>query len=303
VKSACPSRAGTLLLSLWLFAPSSRASAAPAIDLDTPRPYGYAIGDIFRHVVTVQAEVGYRLDESALPKPGPVNRWLELRRVTVEPGQGVRHRLILEYQTFYAPLEVKPLKVPGFSLRFEGPGGAVSAKVPAWPFSMAPIHGLSVLAGGGLEPLRPDALPEAPSTALPLARFGWFTLSGLVALLYLGHLRGLFDFSRRGKHFREANLALRRLRPRGEGSDVLREGFACVHRAFDRTLGEPLFAERLPEFIAGRSGYEGLRQEIEGFFRASYSLFFGDGDAAEGFTLNRLDALCLACLRAERGRA
>lgn len=288
---------------LWLSALSSPAIGAPAIHLDTPRPYGYAIGDTLRHVVTVEPEPGYRLNEDALPKPGPLNRWLELRRMKVEPGPGSRRRLILEYQTFYAPLEVKLLKIPGFTLRFEGPGGAVSAEVPAWPFSTAPLHGLSVLAGGGLEPLRPDAVPEAPGTAVPLGKLAGFVLAGLSALLYLGHLRGLFDFGRHGGHFREASLALRRLRKQGDGPEALRAGFACVHRAFDQTLGEPLFAERLPDFIAGRTGYEGLRREIEGFFRASYSLFFGNGTAAEDFTLARLDRLCLACLRAERSRS
>jgi mxaA protein len=292
----------TLLL-LWLVVSPWTAIGAPAVRLDTPRPYGYAIGDTLRHTVTVEPEPGYRLDENSLPKAGPLNRWLELRRVSIEPGPGTRRRLTLEYQTFYAPLEVKPLKIPGFALRLDGPSGPVAAEVPAWPFSMAPIHGLAVLAGNGLEPLRPDALPESPGTAAPLAGLGGFALAGLSALLYLGHLRGLFDFGRRGRHFREASLALRRLEREGDGPAALRAGFACVHRAFDRTLGEPLFAERLQECLANRPGYEGLRREIEGFFRASYSLFFGNGAAAEDFTLARLDALCLACLRAERSRS
>lgn len=276
------------------------AADPPAIRLDTPPPYGYRIGDTIRHTVTVQLEPGCRLDEASLPKPGSLNRWLELRRLWVEPGRDNQRRVNLEYQTFYAPLEVKPLRIPGFALRCEGPGGPLAAEVPAWAFSMAPIHGLAVLAGGGLEPLRPDAPPDFPGTAGPLARFGGFAFSGTAALLYLAHLRGLLDFGRRGRHFREASLALRRLKQEGDGPAVLRAGFACVHRAFDRTLGEPLFADRLPEFIAGRAGYQNLRRDIEGFFRASYSLFFGDGAAAEDFTISRLDSLCLACLRAER---
>lgn len=295
------SAAGVLLLTLWLVAQSGSAAGASLVHLDTPRPYGYTIGDTIRHLVTV--EPGYRPDEDSLPKPGPVNRWLELRRVSADEGPDTGHRLTLEYQVFYAPLTVKPLKIPGFALRLHGPGGPVAAEVPDWPFSMAPIHGLAVLSGGGLEPLRPDALPEPPGTASPLAGLGAFVLVGLASLLYLGHLHGRFDFGRRGKHFREASLTLRRLQRAGAGPAELRAGFACVHRAFDRTLGEPLFAERLPETLVGRAGYDGLRREIEDFFRASYSLFFGDGALAEDFTLARLDSLCLACLRAERNRS
>jgi mxaA protein len=266
-----------LLLAGQLAAGSVAGAGIPALELETPRPYGYAIGDVIRHRVSFETEPGQQLDEDSLPKPGPLNRWLELRRVEIAPGPGGR-RLELEYQVFYAPLGVRTLRIPGFTLHFTGASGATAAEVPAWPFSMAPIHGLAVLEGGGLEPLRPDAAPEPPGTAAPLARFGGFSLAALISLLYLGHRRGLFAFGRRGRHFRDARRTLRRLGEGGEDPAALRAGFACVHRAFDRTLAEPLFAERLPEFFAGHAGYAGLRGEIEAFFRASYELFFGGGD-------------------------
>jgi mxaA protein len=291
-----------LLLAGGLAAGPAWAGESPRLELKTPPPYGYAIGDTIRHAVTVEPEPGYRLDEASLPKPGPLNRWLELRRIETGPGPGRRLRLMLEYQAFYAPLEVKPLKIPGFTLRFTGPGGAAAAEVPAWPFSMAPLHGLAVLAGGGLEPVRPDAPPEPPDAAGPLVRLGGFALAGSGALLYLGYLRGMFDFGRRGRHFRDARRVLRRLMSAGEDPAALRTGFACVHRAFDRSLGEPLFAERLPDFFAAHTGYAGAREEIEAFFRASYGLFFGDGAAPPAYGLDRLEALCLVCLRAERSR-
>jgi mxaA protein len=277
------------------------AEAAPSIHLEAPHAYGYMVGDTIRHVLTVDPEPGYRLDEASLPKPGPLNRWLELRRVVVEPGPGARFKLVLDYQTFYVPLTVKALSVPGFALRFSGTAGITSADMPAWPFSMSPVHGLAVLAEGGLDALQPDAPPEAPDTAAPLLRSSGFGLIGLLALAYLGYLHGLLGFGPRGRHFREARQALRRLEDSGNEAARLRAGFAVVHRAFDRTLEEPLFAERLPEFFAGHAGYTGLRGEIEAFFQASYALFFGDG-AANDYGLDRLEALCRACLRIERNR-
>lgn len=272
------------------------------IEREAPRNFGYSIGDVIRHRLTIEPKAGSRLDETSLPKPGPLNRWLELRRVQATPGPTGRYRLDLEYQTFYAPLAVKSLTIPGFALHFAGPAGASVLTVPPWPFRMAPIHGLAVLEDDGLEPLRPDAVPESPNPAVPRMRFGGFVLAALISLTYLGYVRGVVALGRRGWHFREARRELRRLRAESESSAVLRAGFTCVHRAFNLTLGEPLFAERLPVFFDGHAGYSGLRSEMEGFFNASYGLFFGDGDAAANFGIDRLDALCLACLRVERNR-
>ncbi|MGZ8219983.1 hypothetical protein, partial [Methylomagnum sp.] len=219
--------------------------------------------------LTVEPEPGQRLDESSLPKPGPLNRWLELRRIAVEPGPGRSLRVNLDYQTFYAPLTVKPLRIPGPTLRFEKPGGAVTATAPDWSFSMAPLHGLAVLNGDGLEPLRPDAWPEPPDTTAPLAGLGGFTLAGLGAWLYLGYGRGWFDVGRRGRP--ALNCAALANRPR-ERRRCGRVSPACI-------------GPSLPEFLAGRVGYADLRREIEAFFRASYDLFFRDEGA-----VSRLDS-------------
>jgi len=277
------------------------ADAAPTVRLEAPHAYGYTVGDTIRHVLTVDPEPGDRLDETSLPRPGPLNRWLELRRVVVEPGPGGRLNIALEYQTFYVPLTVKTLAIPGFSLRFTGTAGTTTAAIPAWPFSLSPVHGLAVLSEGGLDAVQADAPPEPPDTATPLRRAGSFALTGLLALAYLGHLRGFWGLGQRGRHFREARLALRRLAVNGNEAAVLRAGFAVVHRAFDRTLEEPLFAERLPEFFTDHTAYAGVRGEIEAFFQASYTLFFGDGTVRD-YSLDRLANLCRACVHIERNR-
>lgn len=280
----------------------ARSAGDSVVALEAPRPFGHTIGDVIRHRITLKPKAGDRLDQSSLPQPGALNRWLELRRVELAPAPGGGLRLDLEYQTFYVPLAVKALSVPGFSLRFTGSAGASVVDVPSWPFRMAPLHGLAVLEGEGVEPLRPDAPPEPPDTAGPGTRAFGFLMVALLALGYLGYARGFLDFGRRGRHFRDARRALHRLRGEPENPEVLRAGFTCVHRAFDRTLGAPLFAERLPEFFEAQAPYVGLREDIEDFFRASYGLFFGDGAEAGGYGLDRLEALSLACLRVERNR-
>lgn len=288
-------------LPLLVLAFAATAEGA-AIEREAPPTYGYAIGDVLRHRLWITPKAGERLDQGALPRPGPLNRWLELRRVDLHPEAGGRLRLDLEYQAFYAPLAVKSLAIPGFTLRFAGSSGESKAEVPAWPFTMAPLHGLAVLEAGGLAPMQPDAGPEAPDAGGPLRRFLVFATAGGLALLYLARLRGLLDFGRRGRHFREACRTLRGLRGAGDDPAALRTGFTAVHRAFDRSLGEPLFAEGLPRFFRDHAGYAGLKPEIEGFFRASYGLFFGDTERVSDFGVARLESLCRACLRAERSR-
>lgn len=290
-----------------------RPAAAPAIQRDTPRPYGYAIGDLIHHELIIQPGRNRTLDRRSIPTIGPLNRWAELRNVRVEDAPGGRIRLLLDYQVFYAPLTVKNLALPGFTLRFDGPEGATSQDIPAWPFTMTPIHGLAVLDSAETDPVRPDAWPAPPDTSTPLRRMACAAFVAAGALLYLAHLRGLLGVDARGRPFRDAHRTLCRLRRQGAKVDLRRQAFSTVHRAFDRSLGEPLFAEHLPEFFDRHPHYEGLRKEIESFFAASYGLFFGSTDdtekagvsaspsaAGESFRPERLEALCLACLQAER---
>jgi mxaA protein len=323
------------LLLAGVAAPVLAAGPVRELRLDAPPPYGYRIGDTIRHEVEVTAEPGYRLNAAALPRPGPLNRWLELRAVeAVEVGRasarqglegragfgpprsaeadptrrgavaGPAYRLRLEYQMFYAPLTVKTLTIPPLPLRFTGPGGDAGAEVPAWTFSATPLHEPSVYPEGGLAPLRPDAWPDPPDAAPHLLRLAGFGAAALALLGYLGYARGLPLPGGRGRPFGDAARFLRRLEGRESSAAVRREAFGRVHGAFNLTVGEPVFADRLPDFFAAHPGYEPLRPDIEAFFAASYALFFGaePEPAAESFGLARLETLCRACLRVERSR-
>lgn len=294
-----------------LFVSAAANSSEPVVQRDTPRPYGYTIGDLIRHELIVQPGPGQTLDPRSVPAAGPLNRWLELRRVELLDRSERRIRILLEYQVFYAPLTVKNLAVPGYTLLFQGAGGSTGREVPAWNFSMAPIHGLAVLDSDAAEPVRGDVWPS-PSAASTAA---WRITAHLAiagsALLVFAYFRGWLGRDPRGRAFRDAHQALRRLHHSGPGEDILRQAFSTVHRAFDCTLGEPLFAEQLPGFLQTNPQFRGLATDIEEFFAASYDLFFGAGDiaapkgpnAASPYGIDRLQALCLACLNAERNSA
>ena len=69
-------------LSLALWSALASALTEPAIkrlEVVTPRPFGYVIGDTFEHRIELEVASPYRLDQDTLPRAGRLNRWLELR--------------------------------------------------------------------------------------------------------------------------------------------------------------------------------------------------------------------------------
>jgi len=272
------------------------------VELQAPRPFGYVIGDVIPLQASIEVDAGYRLEPHTLPKPGPVNRWLWLRSVNSEQtpqGRRTRYRLRLDYQTFYGPLAVKNLTIPAMAVSLEGPGGPITAQIPAWSFSTAPLRGLAAAEENGQVAPRPEIEPQ-PLPVWP----HWLGLLAslavaLAALAYLAYRQGWLRFGQRGRHFAEAIRSLRRFEAEGlpPGQPA---AYAAVHQAFNQTLGFALFGEGLPAFFAEHPRYAPLQTEIEAFFAASYNAFFGAGDADADFPVSRLIGLCRECVRIER---
>jgi mxaA protein len=269
----------------------------------TTRDFGYVLGDVIHATLDVPMTLDEQLDAESLPKPGPLNRWLELRRLWHESVGEVR-RIHFEYQLFYIPLAVKTLTIPPMTLRRKtSQGDQQPIEVPAWPVTVAPIHGLAVMAEGGMRLLQPEEPPARPDHQQYLRNAGLALILALAAFAYWAHLRGFLTLGRQGRHYRAAYRGLRKLMRSPPTSDNLRSGFLLLHRAFEQTLGKPLFAEDLPRFFEQHPDYQSLRGEIESCFKASYLLFFGSSLPSESFDLARLSALARACLRLERQRS
>ncbi|MGX2040814.1 nonribosomal peptide synthetase MxaA [Methylocaldum sp. MU1018] len=267
----------------------------------TPRPFGYAIGDIVRQTLVVAIDREASLDRNSLPR-SRINRWLELREAQVRESErdGLRHYSIeLDYQTFYAPLEVKNLAIPAFKLAFTRADGVFELEVPAWSFTMAPIRELSILREEGLEPMRPDAPPALPDRSGPRRGLAVAAAVGGGAGSYLAYLYGYLPWQRRGRHFRSACRTVRAL-SRAPGAPDYSAVYAAIHRAFNGVYGQPLFSQRLDAFFTERPAYAPLREEITAFFENSYELFFTERPKEAGFSISRLLRLCRDCYDIER---
>ncbi|MBB2974068.1 nonribosomal peptide synthetase MxaA [Mesorhizobium sp. RMAD-H1] len=297
-----------LLALLVALVTGDAAAQVRLIEVLGPRPFGYFIGDVIRLQVDLVLDEPFTLQPGSLPKPRPVAYWLDLKSVAVDDrgrsdGQH-RYRLLLDYQTFYAPLEPRELTIPGFSLAATDGTRRVEADVPAWSFLMSPLREIMPRGGGGAIHLRNDAGPMW----LPVRR--WLVgaaASGLGSALLLGLLayhRAWRPFAgRRKRPFAHALHTARRAFRSGSSAEAYRAGLLSLHRAFDATAGRAVLADDLPSFLKSAPAFGPLGPEISRFFRASRRAFFGADAMGAEVDLPRTALLDLGrrLAEAERG--
>ncbi|WP_341326380.1 nonribosomal peptide synthetase MxaA [Methylotuvimicrobium sp. KM2] len=265
----------------------------------TPKPFGYVIGDEIAHRIVIDTRAGVELNNNTLPKPGELNRWLTVNRVEhaqSKTGQGMRHIIDIRYQVFYAPLEVKMLTIPGFSVQFKQGAQTIEQAVPDWHFTISPLRELAVRKDDGGEYMRPDAPPSRLSNRE--AKWRLFASLFVVALsvLYLTYLYGYLPGLPRRGIFKRAQRQLARLPERD-----LATALSVVHHALNTLNRKPLFQHKLNEFYRNQPDYRQLAGELNDFFDLSNRFFFADyGDIGRD-DFGKIERLCRSCREVERG--
>jgi len=299
--------AGALLVAAAGVSPLAGA-AVEKLEMTTPRPFGYVIGDTIEHRVFLVLDPGFELDPDSIPEPGRASRWLALNESVLETDERdgtTRHSILLRYQIVNAAESVIGAGTPPLSLRILGPEGDLPVVVPAWGFTFGPIVTHEDRTAGRRPDLRP-ALPPPPfETEVRTVRVGALGLLTLVlmALIVKERLIGRFA-APSGRHF---DRAWRRLRRRSKGSDspgAFTEALVEVHAAFNATAGRAVFEHDLARFFVEHPRFESVRTPIEAFFAESGKLLYGRNEAAPdtGPRLDRLRDLCRACREVERNR-
>ncbi len=277
-----------------------------SLQMDTPRAFGYVIGDVIRHHVRLELHAPYRLEPGSLPLRGKVNRWLEMRSTALELSRSsglTVYDITLDYQIFNAPSKIQRVGTPAHDLMAAGPDSRAPVVIPAWEFSVAPI--ISAPRADADAPLESRPLRQPPP--IPLAprvvRLALMAVIFVAALLFLSWVRwGLPLLARANRPFGRAYRDLRRLKRRSFDESVYRQALRRVHGAFNETAGRALFAEQLEIFYANHPRYGGLAPSIDRLFAESRSIFFAAGDATpvQGSDLSRLIGLCRECRERER---
>lgn len=268
-------------------------------EVQTPRPFGYVIGDEIHHRLVIETRQDVKLIPESLPKQGALNRWLNLNQIRVatdtESGELV---VDLKYQAFYAPNEVKMLSVPGFTLRFNQSGKTIEQPVPEWHFTLSPIKELAVRKDeDGLNYMRPDAVPQPLSDSQHwLVVYASLSL-GLITSIYLAYLYGFFPVWPKQRIFKRA---LRELSSKSQ-ADMPR-GLAVVHHAFNVLNDQPLFKHRLAGFYQTHAEYQSAAEQIDWFFNLSNAVLFAGKQDFAADDWQKLQDLCRVCRDIECGK-
>ncbi|SNB65514.1 mxaA protein [Arboricoccus pini] len=288
-----------LLGSLAVFpGPYAAMAQVRSVDLSLPREYGFFIGDTLESDVEIEVAKGTHLLAASLPATGRVTYWLELRDfklTTTERPDTTLYRLAMRYQTFYAPLDTRRMKVPGFDLQFEAGSQTIQAKVPDWSFVTSSLREIEPGGRDADELLAPDFLAQPLALRSDELRLLGLSLLFLISLGGLGYHRAWWPF-----HNRPARPFARTARVIAKDRGLDGAGaMGLLHRAFDASFGCRLLADDLPTFLAKKPEMRPFAGEITSFFAQSRSFFFGTGVA-----VTRAEAARLARLlaRAERGR-
>jgi len=256
-----------------------------AMGIEEPRAFGYFLGDELRRAVVLDLRPDAKLDAASLPRPGPVNYWLDLTGLDVDEeaaGSGTRVRITLTYQAFYSALDPRQLTIPGFTLKVSDASGTEDAEVPAWSFVVAPLRELfpGKETEGSAVALRPDAPPRLIPTGGERTAL---LAAGLVAVATLVLLAAHFawgPFRRRaGRPFTEAARFLRSHAAQLSGDGGYRAALLKLHRAFDVAAGRRILPDDLPAFLDKHPEFAPMSQDIDRVFTCSRATFYG-GDVA-----------------------
>lgn len=259
--------------------PAPAAQARPA-QVDQPRAYGHALGDLLTQRVLLEID-GQPVDLGKPPVPGRVGVWLERRPTRVERDADGRRWLLIEHQLINAPQALTALTLPALDIATSG--GLLG--VPAWPFSAAPLTPRNAFAQGALDALQPDRAAPAIDTASIRRQIA--LSGGLCIATLLGWAGWLGWRNWRASRNRPFALALREMNAlRGRGDDTP-DAWQALHRAFDRTAGRSLQPASLSRLFERAPHYAPLRADIERFYAQSATIFFGEGKPADTLPLHR----------------
>lgn len=294
-------RLAPLIITMLLAACSGMSNQALRdFQLQTPRPFGYSIGDTIRHRILIKTRAGMALERNSLPALSRLNRWLQLNDVSVteqDGSDGKRYQIELLYQQFYAPLEVKELSIPGFTLRFQQHGQTLEQPVAAWTFTVAPLRELVVRQDQHGEYMRPDQAPLMLDDSAIVRRLYVALALALGIALRLAWLYGYLPGLPRRSVFKRAQRQLQTL-----GLSQLPQVLGALHAAFNGLHGKPVFLHKLTEFYQSHPEYRSIADELAWFFDYSNRYFFGDASTMpQEYDLQKIKTLCLHCREIERG--
>jgi mxaA protein len=262
-----------------------------------PRPYGHVIGDVLTREARIDLPAGRSLHAEALPKPGRVNTWLELRSAQLDGAQGGQQTLRLHYQVSNVGPAVVTTTLP--ALRLPLVGGKENIELPDWPVHLSPLTPRFAVARAGLEPMQADIAPtRAQLTPMAWRLLAYAALGLLLAWPWLAQRWPQLAPWRRRAPFHAAwrdLQALHKLPP----DQAQHQALARLHQAFNATAGQAVFAPDFESLYQARPALRKAAPQIKAFFARSQQLFFANEPSAWSLDEARSLARTLAGLESQ----
>lgn len=293
------------LICILLCLISSNASFAGTgpiqIDLITPHRYGYSLGDKITLTAQIKTALFYRLEIGFLPKPGPLNGWLELSAITdAQPAAGYDYALTITYQLFKSVPNPTELTLPPMPLHFKHQSESLIENVPAWTFSYTPLIPKSI-ADADLEP-EPEMPPELLDNGALSVRLAYLLAAISVLSFYIVWFYGKAPFLERySGAFGKACRTLKFLKKQPPAQQINLKAMQCFHHALNELAGETLFTQQLADFFDRHPKYASLQAPTEAFFKTSDKLFFNaNAESSAAPDIIEIERLCLLYRKLER---
>lgn len=284
------------------------AAEVRAVHTVEPRAFGYFLGDTLVRTIEIETGAEDEIVPASLPRTGASNYWLELRSIdqtSKRHGDGRLHTLNLTYQAFYAPIDPRKQTIPATEIAVRGPNGSETVAIPPFTFLMSPLREIFPEKSGETSEtfLRPDfPVEHRRSGHLGTAALLAAALSALFLALLARDL-AWWPFHRRpARPFSRAVRDVGRALALG-GADGYRAALIALHRAFDTASGQRLLAGDIDVFLAAHPEHDETRLQVERFFSASRSVFFGEAQREGETDLPPTDLRALAAALARQERA
>lgn len=303
----------TIIMSmLVLFASTSIAAERYELRIQNPKKQiGYVVGDTFTRTLMLDVKAPYKLSPASIPAKGLSAKGIELSAVKVSEKQSskaTRYQIQLNYQIFTSNATVKKLEIAKHPLKITHAGKPLIVTVPAWQFRVSPlaVNG-EVYIENDMSPYRGPMLVESGNAKLLLGVFFSMVLVALAGLIYIN--ADLAWFPGMGGPFAMSHRELAGLTNLNESMSpndtaLIQQAATSVHRAFNKTYGENVFATNIDEFLERHPKFASIKQEIHDFFSASHHVLFAVNASSKNNTsITELIQFCEQCRHCERSVA
>jgi mxaA protein len=265
-----------LILIVMLFLMHSSGFAKESdMQIEYPRLFGYFVGDTIELNIRITTPKSLRLNQSTLPHPGVVGKFLEIKNIYVEEtvqSEKSYWDINIVYQNFYVALDVHKLVIPGFDLSFD----KKIISIPSWSVSISPLREVMPLQDENNENnMRPDGV----YTFLDYHNELYFLLVLLATTslmcVIVTYDRGYPPFHRRrNRIFNALYRKLKREQNLLAGGSSLSIAFKLTHQAIDASYDRSILYEDLDNLLERNPAYLSLRDEFLTFYEQSQEYFY-----------------------------